>query len=333
MLSICIPAYTYVKYTGAAVRDILSQNTDVELVIVEDFDLLPEGHPERDQITQVRDLLASDPRIKWVSSNTRRPIQENWNQTVALASRPYVKVMGADDSLRPHALDAIEQLLRSEPDPQFIGHLGVITNEQGQVVRRMRPYVLDRSLIRLHPDQAVRLKLQQMARFREPACNIFSKAVWQKVGGYQDTFRFCFDVHFNLRVMAAVPSMLVSEEWCELRRHDGSDGAQLPAELALRDLEGFIAQALGLLPDGPGKGDIHNAQTMLSYRVIELALARAKGSPLKALQFIWQQRERLSLHPQVLLQVLGTLRRRLQFGDVQNTLPNARAFDMAAKKQ
>lgn len=326
MLSICIPAYTYVNYTEAAVRSILSQDVDVELVVVEDFDLLPATHPERADIASVRALLASDPRVKWVSANVRRPIQENWNHTVSLASRPHVKLMGADDRLRPEGLAALERLLRAEPATQFLGHLGVVIDDQGKVTRRMRPYVQDRSLVRLQPHQAVRLKLRQVARFREPACNVFSKRVWEQVGGYKDTYRFCFDVHFNTRVMASVPSLLVSEEWCELRRHDGSDGAKLPAELALRDLQGFVDEALGLLPDGPSERDIQHAQTMVTYRVIELALARSNGSPAKALQFVWQQRRKLSLHPRVLTQVLSTLRRRLQFGDVQNTLPDQQAF-------
>lgn len=326
MLSICIPAYTYVKYTEAAVRSILSQDVDVELVVVEDFDLLPASHPERSGIEAVRELLASDPRVRWVSANASRPIQQNWNHTVSLATRAHVKLMGADDRLRPDGLAALERLLRAEPDTHFVGHLGVVIDEQGRVVRRMRPYVQDRSLVRLQPHQAVRLKLRQVARFREPACNVFSKSVWERVGGYKDTYRFCFDVHFNTRVMSMVPSLLVSEEWCELRRHAGSDGAKLPAELALRDLQGFVNEALGLLPGGPDKRDMHNAQTLITYRVIELALARSQGAPIKALSFIWQQRDKLSMHPHVLMQVMSTLRRRLQFGDVQNTLPDQRAF-------
>ena len=323
MLSICIPAYTYVDYTAEAVRSILQQDADVELVVVEDFDFLPPEHPEHARIAQIRDLLASDARIRWISANTRRPIQQNWNFTVAQATRPHVKVMGADDRLRPTGLQAMLGFLKAEPQTQFLGHLGVIINDQGEVVRRMAPYVATREVVHLQPEEAVQLKLRQVARFREPACNVFAKRVWEQVGGYSEQFRFCFDVHFNTRVMASVPSVLISEEWCELRRHQGSDGAKLPADLALGELEQLVQVSLSLIKAGASAQDRQHGQAQVAYRVVELALARANGSPLQALAFMWAHRARLPLSPGVISKVAHTLYRRLSKDDVQNTLANA----------
>jgi glycosyltransferase involved in cell wall biosynthesis len=326
MLSICIPAYTYVDYTAEAVRSILQQNADVELVVVEDFDFLPSDHPEHAHIAEVRDLLASDERIRWISANTRRPIQQNWNYTVAQATRTHVKVMGADDRLRPTGLQALLGFLKAEPHTQFLGHLGVIIDEQGEVVRRMRPYVETCEVIYLEQSQAVRLKLRQIARFREPACNVFAKRVWEQVGGYSEQFRFCFDVHFNTRVMAGAPSVLVSEEWCELRRHQGSDGANLPADLALDELERLVQFSLNLIESGGNQSDYQYGKAQVAYRVIELALARAGYSPAKALSFMVQQRKRLTISPNVWAKTISTLYRRLKYGDVQHTLKNNAAF-------
>ncbi|PZP34351.1 MAG: hypothetical protein DI603_05160 [Roseateles depolymerans] len=323
MLSICIPAYTYVDYTAEAVRSILQQDVDVELVVVEDFDFLAPEHPEYSRIAEVRALLASDARVRWISANTRRPIQQNWNYTVAQASRPHVKVMGADDRMRPAGLQALLGFLKAEPRTQFLGHLGVIINDQGDVVRRMAPYVASREVVHLRPEEAVQLKLRQVARFREPACNVFAKRVWEQVNGYSEQFRFCFDVHFNTRVMASVPSVLISEEWCELRRHQGSDGAKLPADLALGELEQLVELSLNLIQGGGSKQDRQYGQAQVAYRLVELALARANGSPLRALAFMWAHRAHMPLMPGVMSKVARTLYRRLSKGDVQNTLANA----------
>jgi len=327
MLSICIPAYTYVDYTAEAVRSILEQDVDVELVVVEDFDFLPAEHPESARVAEVRDLLASDARIRWISANTRRPIQQNWNFTVAQATRPHVKVMGADDRMRPAGLQALLGFLKAEPNIQFLGHLGVIINDQGEVVRRMAPYVASREVVHLRPEEAVRLKLRQVARFREPACNVFAKKVWEQVNGYSEQFRFCFDVHFNTRVMASVPSVLISEEWCELRRHQGSDGAKLPADLALGELEQLVQLSLNLIQGGGSEHDRQYGQAQMAYRVIELALARADYSPITALRFMAQQRRWLTISPNVWMKAIGALCRRLRYGDVQRTLKNSAALN------
>jgi hypothetical protein len=175
----------------------------------------------------------------------------------------------------------------------------------------------------LSPEEAVQLKLRQVARFREPACNVFSKRVWEHVGGYSKQFRFCFDVHFNTRVMAEVPSALISEEWCELRRHQGSDGAKLPANLALAELEELVMVSLGLIKPSATARDKRYGQAMVAYRVLELALARANGSIPKALAFIWEHKARLPVSPSGLSIVAGTLYRRLKMGDVQKSLPSS----------
>lgn len=326
MLSICIPAYTYVDYTADAVRSILQQDVDIELVVVEDFDLLPAEHIERSRISEVRDLLASDSRVRWISANTRRPIQKNWNFTVDQATRKYVKVMGADDRMRPEGLRSLLNFLSENPETQFLGHLGVVIDDQGQVRRRMSPYVSNREVIQLSPQESVRLKLRQVARFREPACNVFKKQVWQQIGGYSEDYRFCFDVHFNIRAMAGVTSTLVSEEWCELRRHEGSDGAKLPADLAIEELERLVSFALSLINNGGSKADKEYGKALISYRVIELAMARAHGSLGQAINFMWKNRARLSFSPFVHSKVAATLYRRLSRGDVQLTVKSPAAL-------
>ena len=332
MLSVCIPAYTYVDYTGDAVRSILASNIELELVVVEDFDLLPEGHPERQRIAEVRELLSSDPRIKWVKSNTRRPIQENWNDTVSIASGTHIKLMGADDRVNPTGLRKMHSFLQAHPDAHFIGHLADVIDQNGRVIRHMQPYVSTREVLTVPPQLALSLKIQHTARFREPVCNVFSKEIWQSVGGYSDRFRFCFDVHFNMRIMSKVKSHLISEAWCELRRHKESDGAKLPADLALNELDGLLHFALDNITPKPTPSDMNNAKAQIAYRAIELALARSGRNPIKALRYMHEQRARLMVNPSAMGLALSILLRRLKNGDVQRTLSHDEALSMGLLK-
>ena len=73
--------------------------------------------------------------------------------------------------------------------------------------------------------EALKAKIRQQVRFKEPACNFYLKNAWEKIGGYDTKFRFTFDIYFNAKMMSAFKSTLWNEYLVELRRHNDSDGA------------------------------------------------------------------------------------------------------------
>jgi glycosyltransferase involved in cell wall biosynthesis len=320
MISFCIPAYTYVDFAVEAVKSVVNQDEDLEIVVLEDFDLLASRTNQAQAIEAARDLFASDRRIRWHRNTERLPIQANWNRAVSLCGGPFIKLLGADDRIAAGGVGTLKRMLRDEPLAQFHGHRARVIDETGNLLRIQQPYVRGADRVRLEPMAAMKMKLRQVARFREPVCNVFSKDAWESVGGYSDRFRFCFDIAFNVELMSRVPSCLWNECVVELRRHRGSDGATLPADLAVADLRGAIQTLYEKIGHELTTADRQAGEAWLMYRIVELGVARYGKEPRKWLSFMWRHQAGLRLSPAVLLSTAATMLRRARTGDVQQTL-------------
>ncbi len=308
MISICMPTYNYGHYIGKAIESCLSQDQDFELVVLDDN--------STDDTLDVLERYRDDPRVRIFSNPARVTIQQNWNRAVSLCTRPWVKMLHADDALRPGAIAAFERMLVSLPEAQFHGFLAEIIDSAGVVVRRHRPFTGDCRYIELSGPRAIKAKLRQQARFREPSCNMFRKSAWAAVGGYEEKYRFVFDIHFNSKLMNAVPSALWSEHWTQLRRHKQSDGARLPAELALTELARLSGELLAMLGPEADFADHCAARGWFTYRVFELAVSRLRTNRSESLQLLWTYRKSLA-DWSAMLYSARLLRNRCFFGDVQ----------------
>ena len=279
LIGICIPAYKLVSLTHEAAASVLQQDVDVELVVLDDFYLVEPTPENLRAIEALRDYLHADPRVKCFSNEKLLPIQDNWNKTVSLCTGSDIKLMGADDRMLAGSLAKMYQMIRDQPAVDFHGHLANIIDGAGSLIRQQRPYGKNFVNRPLTGAEALKGKLRQQVRFKEPACNFYKKEAWEKVGGYDDKFRFAFDVHFNIKMMSAFSSMLWNEYLVELRRHQASDGAQLAASLALADLQGVVAEILQALGSECSVGDRRAASGLLQYRLIELVAQRGGRQP------------------------------------------------------
>lgn len=287
LISICIPAYKHVALTQQAVRSVLIQNEDVELIILDDFYLLENTSANVQQLEDLRESTKGDSRVKWFSNTTLLPIQENWNKVVSLCTGKYIKLIGADDLMLADSIQKMQNIIHSEPSIEFFGHLATVIDAQGSVIRQQRPYATQLVSIPIVGASALKGKLRQKVRFKEPACNFYRKNAWERVGGYDDKFRFTFDIHFNCKMMSSSISMLSNEYLVALRRHQASDGAQLPATLALNDLQGLLDDILQSLGDEITMFDRAAASGLLQYRLIELILQKTARQPKDIINLIF----------------------------------------------
>lgn len=279
MISVCIPAYKHVAMTHEAALSVLQQDVDVELVVLDDFNLVEPTQDNFHAIESLRQYLHSDKRVKCFSNKELLPIQDNWNKVVSLCTGSHVKLMGADDRLLPGSLANMMRMIRERPTIAFHGHLANIIDSTGKVIRRQRPYgqtFINQPITRT---AALRGKLRQQVRFKEPICNFYLKSVWENVGGYDRKLRFAFDVAFNVKMISISSIMLWNEYLVELRRHEFSDGAQLPASLALADLKAVIDAIGRSLGSEYSTIDRAAACGLLQYRIIELTAQRIKNHP------------------------------------------------------
>lgn len=321
MLTVCIPAYIHAAYTLEAARSLLSSVDDFELLVVDDFYRLVAGSPAQVAAQELLDLLANDKRAKSFQNDQQIPIYENWNRMVDRASRPFVKLMGADDRVTPQDVRRILEILNSHIDATAHGHLARIINAEGKIIRIHAPYVQNaKGPLCTTGKQAIKLKLAQIARLREPACNIFSKEAWRAVGGYPQDVRFRSDVTFNTKLLQHGKCYFWSEHLAELRRHAESDGMTLPAEMAAAELSDLINELYEALGSDLTQQDKRNGEAWHLYRLIELVGQRYRHEPLAGLRFILDNRRTGRLSASTAVDAFSIAWRRLRTGDVQRTV-------------
>lgn len=308
LLSICIPSYNYAHYLGEAITSCLSTECDVRVIVVD--------NASTDFTPDLREQFTGDSRLTWVRNEELLPIQQNWNKAISLARTPWIKLLQADDRLLPGAIPRLEAFIQEEPSAWFHGHLCEIINAGGETIRQQHPYTKSLSPLKLAPREGLPLKLRQVARLKEPTSNLFRKEAWERIGGYSvGRLRFTFDIAFNVELMARYSGVLWSEYMAQVRRHSGSDGAKLPAQMAIDDLRTLVER---ILRDSGTPSDRRAATAWLQYRTIELAAQRIRKSPSESLLFLARQAGLLA-HATSWPGALAMAGRRLLRGDVQKS--------------
>jgi glycosyltransferase involved in cell wall biosynthesis len=317
MISICIPAYKYLKLLPETMDSILCQNEDFELIVLEDFDLIDPKDASKEIIDETRELFCADTRVKWYKNTTSLPIQDNWNKTVSLASCPYIKLMGADDKMLPGSIAKIKTMIQQQPQVQLHGHLAQIIDADSNVIRKQRPYTNNSEFVTFSNNTALKGKIRQQIRFKEPVCNFYKKTAWEAVGGYDKKYRFLTDVNFSSKLMASFPSALWNAYLAEVRRHPASDGASLSSELALRELDVFVADLIQRLGDEATAFDRSAGRGWVLYRFIELFAQRASRKPTEVFGLLGKNADLLLSSPVAYFYTVRLLRNRILYGDIQ----------------
>jgi len=129
--TIFLPAHNGGKYVKQCVSSVLSQRLgDFSLVVLEN------GSTDgtREWLTEVR-----DPRVTVCASQTLLPIEENWARALTLPKNEFMTFLGHDDLLDPNYLEAMDALVRREPDAGlYFAHFRYIDGE-GKIQRSCRP--------------------------------------------------------------------------------------------------------------------------------------------------------------------------------------------------
>lgn len=306
--SICIPAYNYGHYLGLTIESCLQCDFDFELVVLDNY--------SSDSTPLLKEKYIHDKRVKWIRNDSLLPVQKNWNKAVYLTSGKYVKLLQADDILLPNFFKCFNEInIEDKQNAAIIGHLAVMIDGDGKEIRKQSFYGCEHEYY-VSGNQAVKLKLQNIARFKEPSCNFFQKTAWEKIGGYREDLRFVFDIYFNSFMAYNFGGILINEYVSGVRRHAGSDGAKLPPQSFITELEFMIKSLNEILSEELTDKDKNNGFSMIQYRVIELFLQKFKNSPTQSLHFLFQN-ARYFYKVKSLFTTFETLKRKILTGDVQ----------------
>ncbi|WP_406229650.1 glycosyltransferase family 2 protein [Nocardia sp. NBC_01009] len=188
-LSVCVPAYNSARTLATTLRSVLEQDVDFELVVLD--------NASTDATAEIAHSF-DDPRIRVLRNDSVLPIGDNWNTVIRASTGKLVKVVCADDVLRPGALTAQLTVMADESIAICASRFEVI-DEAGEVLEtdlglaglegRQPARALARTIVRLGP-----------ADFGPTAAAMFHREHFDRVGGLRGDLVFPMDVDLFARV-------------------------------------------------------------------------------------------------------------------------------------
>lgn len=276
-LSICIPAYNYGQYLPFTINSCLNNDYDFELVIVDNC--------SNDNTALLKAKYIKDKRVKWYTNDTVLPMVQNWNHTVSLSKRKYVKLLLADDFLEPNFFSLFDEVTQKYPNQAIYGHLTRIVDKDNKVLRSNVKYSNINKYVLVKGTSYTQMKLQSIARFKETSCHFFLKEKWEDVGLFNENFSFAFDVIFNSSIASKYGGCLISEYGVNLRRHNESGNLSLKADLSVKELNILVKKLYENLGEDIRIIDFLHGKSMVQYRIIELFFQRFKKNPFSSVLF------------------------------------------------
>lgn len=188
----CVPAYRAEPYVVQAIESVLSQSfQDWELVVVDN------ASPDRTgEIARSYD----DRRIEVHTNPSTISLQDNWNLAVSKARGRFVKVLPADDLIRPECLELQVKQLEANPGLALVSCRRDFIDRDGNVVLRAR------GLADLLGDQPASRVIDRVMRsginpIGEPAAMMFRRDHFGQAGRFDASLPFPMDLELAVRLL------------------------------------------------------------------------------------------------------------------------------------
>ena len=194
-VSVVMPAYRSAPFVDETIRSVLAQTyADYEVVIAD--------HSSDDGTQAVLDTFADEPRVRLLSPTPAGGGAEaNWNRVSEAATGEYLKLLPADDLLRPNALEQQVLALDRHPSAVLAASSRSMITETGAVLLAERG--LPGSLIGLHPGaMAIRTTVRSGTNvFGEPGAVLLRRAALEKAGWWDGRSGYAIDVQTYVNVL------------------------------------------------------------------------------------------------------------------------------------
>lgn len=208
-LSVVMPAYNADVFIEEAIDSILSQTfTNLELIIVDD------ASTDRTW-SIITERAANDPRIRAMRNATNLGLGASINLGVSMATAPLIGRMDADDVSDRTRFE--KQIVEMEANPHFavVGTFASHINENGKIL----------GLSETGPSSEQ--TFHDLRRAGRPTMvfggtALFTKELFQRVGGFDATLRAAGDVELFDRMADHGPIVAIAEPLLLYRLHPGS---------------------------------------------------------------------------------------------------------------
>lgn len=190
-LSVCVPAHNSARTIDATLRSVLQQDVDCEVLVLDNGSDDETGDIARS---------FSDERVRIVRNDVVLPIGDNWNRVVRLSRGRLVKIVCADDVLRPGSLAAQLDLL-TDPAIAIVSSKFDVIDEDGALkeaglgIPGLEGLQSARALMRV-------IVRRGPAEFGPTAAAMFRREHFDRVGGIRPDLVFPMDVDLFARVTA-----------------------------------------------------------------------------------------------------------------------------------
>lgn len=221
-ISVGIPTYNGASWLAQALRSVLDQDVDLEVVIRDDGS---------DDETVAIATAMSDPRVRVVSDRSHQGMAANWNRTIDLMTGNYVKLLMQDDALVSGSLSRQAALLDEYPSaglafgPRLLESDGSPTAARW-VERYRAPHVFLTTTRGTVPGRHA-LRLLTRGRLRangvgEPSVVMLRRSVLDRVGLFNPRIRQLTDFDLWLRVAGVADLAFDPQPVAIFRVHEAS---------------------------------------------------------------------------------------------------------------
>ncbi|QIS03630.1 glycosyltransferase [Nocardia brasiliensis] len=272
-LSVCVPAYNSARTLATTLRSVLDQDVDFELVVLDNAS------------TDDTDAIAhsfADPRIRLLHNDAVLPIGDNWNKAIRACRGELVKVVCADDVLRPGALAAQLAVMTEDPGIAISSSRFEVIDEDGAVLEtglglpgllgRQSARALARAIVRRGP-----------ADFGPTAAAMFYRKHFDSVGGLRGDLVFPMDVDLFARVCSFGAFFGMAEILAAWRNSSFNLCSRTSTVSKLTDMYRFHHRIAGDYPDLVSRGDVLAGDTRLAraalYRLRVRTVATVRNRP------------------------------------------------------
>lgn len=263
VLSVVIPVYNGEKYLAEALDSILSEEgVDMEVVIGD--------HSSTDGTRDVIARYESDPRVRVITTPAGGYVTRSWRNVSDCATGTYVKLVCADDVLRPGVLARQVALLEAHPDAVLTASARDLTDAEGKVlVAGMGLQGVKRPM---SGPVAVRRAVRAARNiFGEPGCVTMRRDALEAAGGWFGDFPYVIDLGTYCRVLLQgrfVPDLTVGATF-RLNAEQGSVAQSATQAMQVQALHEWLHTHA---PDAVSRGDVRlgNLKARINARLRRL---------------------------------------------------------------
>ncbi|WP_280404667.1 glycosyltransferase family 2 protein [Nocardia brasiliensis] len=272
-LSVCVPAYNSARTLATTLRSVLDQDAEFELVVLDNASTDDTGAIARS---------FEDPRIRVLRNDTVLPIGDNWNKVIRASRGDLVKVVCADDVLRPGALAAQLAVMADDPGIAISSsRFEVIDEDSGLLETGLGlPGLLGRQTARALARAIVR---RGPADFGPTAAAMFYRKHFDLVGGLRGDLVFPMDVDLFARVSSFGVFFGMTEILAAWRNSSFNLCSRTSTVSKLTDMYRFHHRIAGDYPNLVSRGDVLAGDTRLAraalYRLRVRTVATVRNRP------------------------------------------------------